>query len=160
GYANTFALRNSGRCDRGAGRAPPKPRISHARCDAKHVPSVGPAAARRKRIWLSPTRSVVGNTLRRRRDASASRLHVAANPSLSSNQIMWLTLIFWATAALFLGMTCAALWHLRWVQRLPSLETLAALDGSAAQKPNRIRCSVVMAARDEEARIEQALGHL
>src|SRR5262249_36153706 len=77
-----------------------------------------------------------------------------------ANQIMWLTLIFWATAALFLGMTCAAFWHLRWVQRLPSLETLAALEGDAAPKPNRIRCSVVMAARDEEARIEQTLGHL
>src|SRR4030095_15625459 len=70
---------------------------------------------------------------------------------------MWLTLIFDGTAALFLATRCAALWHLRWVQRLPSLETFAARAGSGS---TNIRCSVVIAARDEEARIEQTIRHL
>jgi cellulose synthase/poly-beta-1,6-N-acetylglucosamine synthase-like glycosyltransferase len=71
---------------------------------------------------------------------------------------MWLTLIFSATAVLFLAMSCSALWHLRWVKRLPSLGTLAPIGGS--KSPTVIRCSVVIAARDEEARIEQTIRHL
>ena len=47
-------------------------------------------------------------------------------------------------------MTLAALWHMRWVRRLPPL----------ADSPVRARCSVVVAARDEEARIEGTLRHL
>jgi cellulose synthase/poly-beta-1,6-N-acetylglucosamine synthase-like glycosyltransferase len=68
---------------------------------------------------------------------------------------MWLTLIFSGTAALFLAMMIAALWHLRWVRRLPALETLAS---TLTESP--IECSVVIAARDEEARIEQTIRHL
>src|ERR1051325_10374674 len=70
---------------------------------------------------------------------------------------MWATFIFYGTAALFLMMGVAALWHSRWVRRLPSLEGLA-----AAQPPPKtaIRCSVVIAARDEEARVEQTIRHL
>ena len=71
---------------------------------------------------------------------------------------MWATLIFCGTAALFLAMTAAALWHLRWVQRLPALETLLASEPSLPEKP--IRCSVIVAARDEQARIEQTVRHL
>ena len=66
---------------------------------------------------------------------------------------MWPTFLFSGTAAIFLAMTVATLWHLRWVRRLPALATLPA---AAA----RVRCSVVIAARDEEARIEQTLRHL
>jgi len=66
---------------------------------------------------------------------------------------MWPTLIFSGTAALFLAGALSALWHLRWMQRLPTLETLG------APAPG-IRCSVVIAARDEAARIEQSLRHL
>lgn len=66
---------------------------------------------------------------------------------------MWITLIFSGTVAVFLGMTVATLCHLRWVRRLPALEMLL---GS----PAPIRCSVVIAARDEEARIEQTIRHL
>jgi cellulose synthase/poly-beta-1,6-N-acetylglucosamine synthase-like glycosyltransferase len=73
---------------------------------------------------------------------------------------MWFTLIFGGTAALFLAMACAALWHLRWTRRLPSLATLTAGDDQAAACPNRVRCSVVIAARNEEARIEQTMRHL
>lgn len=66
---------------------------------------------------------------------------------------MWATLIFGATAAVFLAMTIVTLWHLRWVRQLPALEHLPA-------HPASTRCSVVIAARDEEARIEQTIRHL
>lgn len=66
---------------------------------------------------------------------------------------MWMTLLFGGTAALFLAMTIAMLQQLRWVKRLPALDTFAATE-------SRLRCSVVIAARDEEARIEQTVRHL
>ena len=68
---------------------------------------------------------------------------------------MWPTLIFSATALIFLGMSLAALWHLRWARRLPALDTFPV----STQKP--VRCSVVIAGRDEEARIvAQICGRL
>src|SRR4029453_3408271 len=73
---------------------------------------------------------------------------------------MWATLIFSGTAAMFLAMTFAALWHLRWVRRLPSLEAVAAAEGSASAPERRVRCSVVIAAREEAARIEGTIRHL
>src|SRR5215213_2460298 len=63
---------------------------------------------------------------------------------------MWMTFIFLGTASVLVAMALVTLWHLRWVQRLPAMETLPPL----TTKP---RCSVVIAARDEEARIEQTL---
>jgi glycosyltransferase involved in cell wall biosynthesis len=51
--------------------------------------------------------------------------------------------------------TFSTLWHIRWVRRLPALESLR-----AAPAESRIKCSVVIAARDEEARIEQTIRHL
>lgn len=65
-----------------------------------------------------------------------------------------MTLVFVATAGLFLAMTIAALWHLRWVRRLPTLEALS------PTSTKLVRCSVVIATRDEEARIEQTIRHL
>src|SRR5580700_12235607 len=74
---------------------------------------------------------------------------------------MWTILIFSGTAALFLAMTLAALWHLRWVRRLPALEALTPAEGSALpSREGRVRCSVVIAARDEEARIEGTVRRL
>ena len=73
---------------------------------------------------------------------------------------MWATLLFSGTAALFLAMTFAALWHLRWVRRLPALETFTAADRSASSAEARVRCSVVIAARNEEERIEETIRHL
>jgi glycosyltransferase involved in cell wall biosynthesis len=73
---------------------------------------------------------------------------------------MWATLIFIGTAVMFLAMACSSLWHLRWVRRLPALEALKTAPGSEALPEGRIRCSVVIAARDEEARIEQTIRHL
>ncbi len=66
---------------------------------------------------------------------------------------MWLTLVFIGTAGLFVIWSFSTLWHLRWVRRLPALDTLTAAEG-------RVRCSVVIAARDEEARIEETMRHL
>ena len=74
---------------------------------------------------------------------------------------MWTTLIFGTTAALFVAMMFATLWHLRWLRRLPTPEAFAAANptsSSSTQAP--VRCSVVIAARDEEARIEGTLRHL
>ena len=76
------------------------------------------------------------------------------------DRLMWTTLIFRGTTGLFLAMTLAALWHLRWVRRLPSLETLAGPDRPALTAEEWPRCSVVIAARDEESRIEQTIRHL
>ena len=74
---------------------------------------------------------------------------------------MWATLIFCGTIAVFLSMTLAALWHLRWVQPLPALEALAPATAPAGSSPSEpIRCSVVIAARDEEARIEGTVRRL
>ena len=74
---------------------------------------------------------------------------------------MWATFIFSGTAALFFGMTIAALWHLRWVRRLPALAALPATGRPGSSPPEaHVRCSVVVAARDEEARIEQTIRHL
>jgi glycosyltransferase involved in cell wall biosynthesis len=71
---------------------------------------------------------------------------------------MWMTLIFNVTAVLIVGMTLSTLWHVRWVRRLPSLKVLA--DGREGQGAGRICVSIVVAARDEEARIEQTIRHL
>ena len=72
-----------------------------------------------------------------------------------------MTLIFYATAAVFVAMTFAALWHLRWLRRLPAMEELASTKSAASSLPEKpVRCSVVIAARNEEARIEQTIRHL
>jgi len=74
---------------------------------------------------------------------------------------MWPTLIFCGTTALFLSMTLAALWRLRWMRRLPTLEALTSATDPALSSPSkRIRCSVVIAARNEEARIEGTVRRL
>ena len=80
---------------------------------------------------------------------------------MPADQFMWTILIFDAVAGLFLLWTAFSLWHLRWVRRLPALEKLTAADSPSSALPEKlIRCSVVIAARDEEARIEQTLRHL
>ncbi|MFN0129017.1 MAG: glycosyltransferase [Verrucomicrobiales bacterium] len=70
---------------------------------------------------------------------------------------MWAILIFNAMAAMFVGMSITGLINLRWVRRLPSLDELTGADREPGQP---IRCSVVIAARDEAERIEQTLRHL
>jgi hypothetical protein len=71
---------------------------------------------------------------------------------------MWITIAFISTAAVFVGLTMATLHHQRWGRRLPSFEALPApADGSPAIA---VRCSVIVAARDEAARLEATLRHL
>ncbi|HUF61379.1 MAG TPA: glycosyltransferase family 2 protein, partial [Verrucomicrobiales bacterium] len=66
-------------------------------------------------------------------------------------------LLFWGTAALFLLTASSALRQLRWVKRLPALRDLD--QPALPESPNDgiVRCSVVIAARDEEARIEETI---
>jgi glycosyltransferase involved in cell wall biosynthesis len=66
-----------------------------------------------------------------------------------------MNLIFGGLAVLFLGMTILTLFHLRWVHRLPQAGDLpSALSG------NNVRCSVILPARNEEARIEKTIRNL
>jgi len=86
---------------------------------------------------------------------------------------MWWNLILYTTAALFLAMTLAALWNFQWMRRLPILTGSAGVSpasvtgsagispasdaGSASVSPAAIRCSVVIAGRNEASRIEQTI---
>lgn len=69
-----------------------------------------------------------------------------------------MTCIFLVTAVLFAAGTCAALWHLRWLRRLPPLDSLTPERTEFSQR--KFLCSVIVAARDEEARIEQTVRRL
>jgi len=73
---------------------------------------------------------------------------------------MWMTLLFCGTTAVFLSMTLVTLWHLRWVRRVPTLDSLKGSSPSKTGFSGAVRCSVVIAARDEAARIEQTIRHL
>jgi cellulose synthase/poly-beta-1,6-N-acetylglucosamine synthase-like glycosyltransferase len=63
--------------------------------------------------------------------------------------------LFGTVASLFLAMSIAALLNLRWVRRLPPLTNLP-----PPPDEGEMRCSVVLAARDEEDRIENTLRRL
>ena len=70
-----------------------------------------------------------------------------------------MSFVFIGTVALlFLG-ACSCLWHLRWVQRLPAFSALSLTDKSLPSSLP-IRCSIVVAARDEQARVEQTVRRL
>ena len=75
-------------------------------------------------------------------------------------QAMWITIAFVSTAAFFVGVTLATLRHQRWARRLPELEGLPAPAGLDGLPTSAVRCSVIVAARDEEARLEATVGHL
>src|SRR5438045_3878294 len=63
-----------------------------------------------------------------------------------------MNILFGSLTALFLAMSVATLFHLRWARRLPALKDLP-----TERDPKRARCSVVLAARNEEERIEKAI---
>jgi cellulose synthase/poly-beta-1,6-N-acetylglucosamine synthase-like glycosyltransferase len=67
-----------------------------------------------------------------------------------------MSFVFLSIASLFVVGTLFALWNVRWVRRLPSRAALFS-DDTASTDPKRIRCSVVIAARDEEARVEHTI---
>ena len=70
---------------------------------------------------------------------------------------MWITIAFISTAAFFVGWSLATLRHQRWARRLPALEELPRSDGLPT---SAVRCSVIVAARDEAARLEATVRHL
>src|SRR5262245_51934252 len=74
---------------------------------------------------------------------------------------MWVTLLFSGVAVLCVGTTLSVLYHLRWARRLPPLESPVGRPASLNPHPNRgpVRCSVIIAARDEETRIEASVRH-
>jgi cellulose synthase/poly-beta-1,6-N-acetylglucosamine synthase-like glycosyltransferase len=63
--------------------------------------------------------------------------------------------LFGIVASLFLAMSLAALLNLRWARRLPRLADLPAPPNEGA-----VRCSVILAARDEQDRIESTIRRL
>jgi cellulose synthase/poly-beta-1,6-N-acetylglucosamine synthase-like glycosyltransferase len=69
---------------------------------------------------------------------------------------MWSTIAFISTAAVFVGLTMVTLHHQRWARRLPALETFPTNGWPASA----VRCSVIVAARDEAARLEATVRHL
>ena len=70
------------------------------------------------------------------------------------------TLLFIGAAAVCISIAQIARWHLRWVRKLPSLKRITGGPGPTPSSPPSIRCSIVIAARDEEARIEQTVRRL
>jgi len=67
---------------------------------------------------------------------------------------MWLTLLWSGTALLLFGMSASTIHHLRWVQRLPRLRAPSTASDGPQPESWPPFCSVVIAARDEAARIE------
>jgi glycosyltransferase involved in cell wall biosynthesis len=67
-------------------------------------------------------------------------------------------MMFVGTAALFSLGTLVCLWHLRWMSRLPALSEFAT--GLPPSGRSNIRCSIVVAARNEESRIEHTVRRL
>ena len=70
---------------------------------------------------------------------------------------MWLTLLFGALAAIFVALTLSTLSHQRWARRLPPLDALPGPHPHGDAGTALPRCSVVIAARDEAARIERVI---
>jgi hypothetical protein len=73
---------------------------------------------------------------------------------------MWISIVFGVTAALFLLITVATLVHQRSARRLPALEATRATRSRDRASSGLVRCSVVVAARDAEARLEGTVRHL
>jgi len=68
-------------------------------------------------------------------------------------------IVFGGTAALFIIGTLACLWHVRWMRRLPALSEFTCANETSSPR-STIRCSIVVAARNEESRIEQTVRRL
>src|SRR4051812_16004339 len=71
---------------------------------------------------------------------------------------MLLQIFFGVAVVCWGGMCIGALYHLRWARRLPSLAALSRTDNLPNLEP--VRCSVVIAARDEAERIERTCRRL
>ncbi len=73
---------------------------------------------------------------------------------------MWTSIVFSVTAALFVAMTAATLVHQRRARRLPALEELPPTRTPDGADIGLVRCSVVVAARDEATRLEETVRRL
>lgn len=73
---------------------------------------------------------------------------------------MWTNIAFVTTAALFVGITISILYHQRWAHRLPVLDALPLPPGGEDIQAGAVRCSVIVAARDEAGRVEATVRHL
>jgi hypothetical protein len=71
---------------------------------------------------------------------------------------MWMTVAFIVTAAVFIGLTLSTFHHQRWARRLPNLDSLPVPADTLAG--GTVRCSVIIAARDEAARLEASVRHV
>jgi glycosyltransferase involved in cell wall biosynthesis len=69
-----------------------------------------------------------------------------------SDRVMTMNFVFGGVAALFLAMSVGVLFHLRWARRLPALQHLR-----IEPEGKSVRCSVVLAANNEEVRIEKTV---
>jgi glycosyltransferase involved in cell wall biosynthesis len=74
--------------------------------------------------------------------------------------VSFMSLIFGGASALALSMTFSKLFHQRWVRRLPSLNALRETERVHAAEKAPVRCSAVIAARDEQTRIEETVRRL
>jgi glycosyltransferase involved in cell wall biosynthesis len=70
------------------------------------------------------------------------------------------TLVFGGSAVVCAGMALVSGWHLRWVRRLPPLAALPKADAGVPSDTPSPPCSIVIAARNEEGRIEQTVRRL
>src|SRR5688572_16016120 len=71
----------------------------------------------------------------------------------------WPQLLFAGAALLLFAMTVSTLYHLRWARRLPPLGT-SKTDELHSVPKEQVRCTVVVAARDEEAHIADTVRRL
>ena len=71
---------------------------------------------------------------------------------------MWTTITFLGTAAIFVLISLATIHHQRWARRLPALDTLPV--PADVVTAGVVRCSAIVAARNEEARLEDTIRHL
>ncbi len=73
---------------------------------------------------------------------------------------MPIAIVFGTAAALLTAMSIAMLAHQRWSRRLPALRTVPPAGRVEGSERRLVRCSAVVAARNEELRIEETVRHL
>lgn len=71
---------------------------------------------------------------------------------------MLISLSFCCVAAFFLAMTVASLFHLQWMHRLPAISAAGGVLAPGEDEP--VQCSIVLAARNEEGRVEDTIRRL
>jgi hypothetical protein len=75
-------------------------------------------------------------------------------PAPDADVFLVIQILFGVTVALFVTISVATLLHQRWARRLPALAPLPAIPNFDGSNTGVVRCSAVVAARNEEARLE------